>query len=237
MYVMLLGGDGRVYKMLNPSDFADYLIREDYAFEYQRPMLEKIREAKLAYILEKESKRWETAKDYLKRARCIAKESHCYSRQVAAITVDQDDVDISTGYNGPPKGYPHCEHRHPEKKKECPRRYLAKKEGREFKSGENLHLCPAAHAERNAIYFASRKGVRVRGSTIHVDANLPCKDCAIAIRQSGISKVVCLSFKEYLDSKNAIQSLDIFYHAGIKVFLFREKDLLECECKNGHREV
>lgn len=228
MYAMLLGKEGEGYDMFKSYRFADFLIDGGYAFEYQRLILEKNREAKLAYILNPESSQWKRALKYLKRARHIAKnESHCYSRQVAAIIVGQDGVDIRTGYNGPPIGFPHCEHRHPKKKKECPRRYLAKKEGREFRSGENLHLCPAAHAERNAIYFASRTGVCIRASAMYIDANLPCKDCAIAIAQSGISEIICLSFKEYLNAHDAIQSLDIFYYAGIKVYLFREQELLD----------
>lgn len=233
MEAVLKGENGKLYEIYRIYHFIEYLIDNDYALKYQESRLEEMREEKLACILEKDSLRWKKALKYLKRARHIAKnESHCYSRQVAAVIVGQDGIDIRTGYNGPPIGFPHCERRHPERKKECPRRYLAQKEGREFKSGENLHLCPASHAERNAIYFASRTGVCVKRGIMYLDDGLPCKDCAIAIVQSGISEVVCLSFKEYSKVEysmieSSIQVLDIFYHGKVTICLFKERNLLD----------
>lgn len=45
------------------------------------------------------------------------------------------------------------------------------------------------HAERNAIYNAARVGVAVKGCTIYV-THMPCTDCAPAIIQVGIKRVV-----------------------------------------------
>jgi dCMP deaminase len=45
------------------------------------------------------------------------------------------------------------------------------------------------HAERNAIYNAARMGVALKGSTIYV-THVPCADCARAIIQVGITRVV-----------------------------------------------
>lgn len=56
------------------------------------------------------------------------------------------------------------------------------------------HVRPAKykwteHAERNAIYNAARIGVSLIGCTLYVSW-FPCMDCARAIVQSGITKLV-----------------------------------------------
>ena len=45
------------------------------------------------------------------------------------------------------------------------------------------------HAERNTIYLAGRKGIKLQNSII-VQNLFPCTDCARAIIQTGISKVI-----------------------------------------------
>ncbi len=45
------------------------------------------------------------------------------------------------------------------------------------------------HAERNAIYAAARSGRRLEGATI-VSTFFPCIDCARAIVQSGMTRLV-----------------------------------------------
>ena len=45
------------------------------------------------------------------------------------------------------------------------------------------------HAERNAIYTAARTGFRTVGATM-VITHAPCMDCARAIIQAGIKKVI-----------------------------------------------
>ena len=46
------------------------------------------------------------------------------------------------------------------------------------------------HAERDAIYCAASNGVNLNGATMYLRW-FPCADCARAIIQSGIKKVVC----------------------------------------------
>lgn len=46
------------------------------------------------------------------------------------------------------------------------------------------------HAERNAIYNAAKHGSPIAGATLYVPFQ-PCIECARAIIQSGISRVVC----------------------------------------------
>ena len=126
-----------------------------------------------------------TSKDayWMDLARKTASASKCRSRQCGAVLV-LDGVLISSGYNGPPRGYPHCT--------ECPRRAQG------YASGERLDLCPAAHAEANAIAQAARSGVSVKGSTMYLVGGVPpCKQCAGSIVNAGISEVIAESDHEY----------------------------------------
>jgi dCMP deaminase len=46
------------------------------------------------------------------------------------------------------------------------------------------------HAERNAIFNATRSGIALEGCTLYVN-RFPCSDCARAIIQTGIVHVIC----------------------------------------------
>lgn len=107
----------------------------------------------------------------------VARNSKCKSRQIGAIIV-RDKAIISTGYNGPPRGMRECGD-------ECPRHT------KNFKSGEGLELCPAAHAEANAIAQAARNGINVCGTTMYMSCPIPCKNCLSLIINAGIIEVVC----------------------------------------------
>ena len=121
---------------------------------------------------------------YFNICKAVGSNSKCLSRQIGSILV-REKVIICTGYNGPPRGVPHC------KGNVCPRR------AKGFESGKGLHLCPAAHAERNAIVQAARLGIPVKGSTLYLNTNTPCKDCLIEVINSGIKEVVCTEMTLY----------------------------------------
>lgn len=159
---------------------------------------------------------------FLNVAQAVSLRSKCLSRQVGAVLV-RDGIIISTGYNGPPRGVPHCgferidydkfdgallselKQRLSEKpeitraslKHECPRSVLG------YNSSEGLHLCIAAHAERNCICSAARLGVSttvpLRDTIMYVSCEIPCKDCLIEIINAGIKEVVVID-KKYYDS-------------------------------------
>lgn len=46
------------------------------------------------------------------------------------------------------------------------------------------------HAERNSIFSAAKNGIKTEGCIMYITL-FPCADCARAIIQSGIKKVVC----------------------------------------------
>ncbi|MBU2249319.1 MAG: dCMP deaminase family protein [Gammaproteobacteria bacterium] len=147
------------------------------------------------YFAQKQ-KRWD---DYFhKLCEAVASKSPCLSRQIGVVIVRDNSI-ISTGFNGPARGYPHCERtalprRNMEQDKKeygCPRRASG------FKSGEGLEHCPAAHAETNAIANAARLGVSVLGASLYMNSVIPCKFCAVSIVNAGISEVVVDDLYEY----------------------------------------
>ena len=86
----------------------------------------------------------------------VATRSTCLRRQVGAVIVRDKHI-ISTGYNGAPKGVPHCA-----EKGGCLREKLG------VPSGEKHELCRALHAEQNAIIQAATLGHSMKGATMYV---------------------------------------------------------------------
>ena len=132
----------------------------------------------------------------------VASKSNCLSRQIGAVIVKDHSI-VSTGYNGPPRGYPHCDGG------KCPRQLKG------YKSGEGLHECTAAHAEANAIVNAARNGVSTLGCTLYLNTMVPCKDCMILIINAGIIEIVCEELKLYHE-----MSARLLAYTDIKVRTF-----------------
>ena len=126
-------------------------------------------------------------------AMLAAKRSKDPSTQVGACIVSQDNIIISTGYNGMPKGCSDDE-------------FPWGREGAETKYPF------VVHAELNAILNAN--GRDLRGSRIYV-ALFPCNECAKAIIQSGVKEVLYLSDK-YADSPSTQASKRMLNAAGVK---------------------
>ena len=129
-------------------------------------------------------------------AMLAARRSKDPNTQVGACIVSDDNIIISTGYNGMPKG---CSDdvfpwdRKGENEAETKYPYVV-------------------HAELNAILNAS--GRDLRGSRIYV-ALFPCKECAKAIIQCGIKEVIYLSDK-YHDTMLNLVSKRMLSAAGVK---------------------
>jgi len=135
----------------------------------------------------------------------VASKSPCLSRHIGAILVRDHSI-VSTGYNGPSRGVPHCGHDRVMKdntltdayqdiyggqdipllrfRLECPRKILG------YLSGTHMELCPAQHAETNAISNAARLGVSVLGTTLYMNSVIPCKGCYGALINAGIVEIV-----------------------------------------------
>ena len=113
---------------------------------------------------------------FMKMAYLVSSRSTCLRRSVGAIIVMDKRV-LTTGYNGAPKGLPHCE------ETGCLREQL------KVPSGERHELCRGVHAEQNAIIQAAVFGVSVRGASIYI-TDSPCSVCAKMIINAGIVEVI-----------------------------------------------
>jgi len=122
---------------------------------------------------------------YLNCAEVFAYRSTCIKRKYGAVIV-KDDVVISTGYNGAPRGYENC----------CDLGYCPRID-RNMHNGEGYEICRGIHAEQNALLNCSRQqtigadlylvGIHTRDHKIH-EAK-PCPLCARQIIQAGIRSV------------------------------------------------
>ena len=128
-------------------------------------------------------------------AMLAAKRSKDPSTQVGACIVSGDNIIISTGYNGMPKGCSDDE-------------FPWDREG----SDNDTKYPYVVHAELNAILNAN--GRDLRGSRIYV-ALFPCNECAKAIIQSGVKEVVYLSDK-YDGTPMNLASKRMLDAAGVK---------------------
>ena len=115
--------------------------------------------------------------------------------QVGAAIIDENHRVVSVGYNGFPKG-------------------CSDDEFPWSRSGGVLTSKYAfvVHAELNAILNSPRS---VSGCTIYVSL-FPCNECAKAIIQSGIKRIVYESDK-YADTETTIASKKMLQAAGIEL--------------------
>ena len=116
--------------------------------------------------------------------------------QVGACIVSQDNIIISTGYNGMPKG--------------CSDDVFPWDRSTQIENDTKYPY--VVHAELNAILNAN--GRDLRGSRIYV-ALFPCNECAKAIIQSGVKEVIYLSDK-YKDTMGNLASKRMLDAAGVK---------------------
>jgi dCMP deaminase len=108
----------------------------------------------------------------------VAARATCDRGRSGAVIVRNKRL-LATGYVGSPVGLAHCD-----------------EAGHYFKTvyhedgSSSKHCVRTAHAEMNAIVQAARFGVAVDGATIYCRME-PCRDCAKAIINAGIKRVVC----------------------------------------------
>ena len=115
--------------------------------------------------------------------------------QVGACIVDRDKKVVSIGYNGMPRG---CDDQE----------FPWEREGG-FLDTKYAYV---VHAELNAILNSPRP---VSGCTIYVSL-FPCNECAKAIIQSGIKKIVYESDK-YDGTEGNIASKKMLNEAGVEL--------------------
>lgn len=98
----------------------------------------------------------------------IAQGSKDLSKKVGSVIVGQDQEVVSMGWNGNPRGINDSI----ESRQQRPTKYLY-----------------VVHSELNSILNAARIGVSTKGCTLYTTA-FCCNECAKAVIQAGIIKVV-----------------------------------------------
>lgn len=84
---------------------------------------------------------------FLNMAYVVATRATCMRRQVGCVLVDSRNQVLATGYNGVPRGMPHCNQHDPFHETGFPHAC----DGAYAPSGTGLESCHAVHAEANAL--------------------------------------------------------------------------------------
>ena len=124
---------------------------------------------------------------YLDIAQTVAERSTCLRRKFGSIIV-KNDVIVSTGYNGAPRGRRNCTDLG-----ECMRDKL------NIPRGERYEMCRSVHSEQNAIIAAPRE--QMLGATLYMVCVSPedgavmpgttsCMMCKRVVINAGISTVI-----------------------------------------------
>lgn len=100
----------------------------------------------------------------------IAQRGTCPRKHVGAVLIDTEQRIVSHGYNGAPKGRPHC----------CDAGCHIDERGRCLR---------ANHAEFNAFLYAAKAGRKTDGSTLYCNVE-PCWTCTKAAVAAGVTRIV-----------------------------------------------
>ncbi len=123
---------------------------------------------------------------YLGIAKAVSLRSPCMRRMFGAIIVVNDTI-VSTGYNGPARGSVNCHE------------IGCIKDIKSLPSYSAYDLCPAVHAEENAVVNAARNGAKVFGGILYIygarpngtpTPSHPCDRCKRILINAGIKKVI-----------------------------------------------
>jgi len=137
---------------------------------------------------------------FMQMAYLAARRSTCLRRAVGAVMVRDNQI-LATGYNGSPKGTPHCA------EVGCLR------EQQNVPSGQKHELCRGVHAEQNAIIQAAISGSSTRGAELYCTYQ-PCSICARLIINAEIKTVyVAETYPDALAEQ-------LFKEAGVDLIQF-----------------
>ena len=132
----------------------------------------------------------------MKTAEVIGTRATCLRRKYGAVIV-KDNIIVSTGYNGAPRGEDNCIDIG-----------VCKREELQVPKGQRYELCVGVHAEQNAIINGEPS--RLKGATIYVvginadgtyASGEPCLLCRRMIKNAMIENVV------YIDTRGEVVSL------------------------------
>jgi dCMP deaminase len=129
---------------------------------------------------------------FLKIAQLVASRSTCPRRPVGCVITNSYGHIKATGYNGVPRGFPHCINT------PCG--------GEGSASGTNLQGCMATHAEQNALLQCDNT---MEIDTIYLTTS-PCITCAKLIANTSCKMVM------YSEKYTDTSGIDMLTKLGIK---------------------
>lgn len=149
------------------------------------------------------SKKWRIR--FIELAEHFSNWSRDPSTKIGAVAVSENRQILSIGYNGFPRGISDSEER---------------LEDRETKY---KHV---VHAEKNLIYNACHNGISLKDSTLYVYGLPVCGECAKAVIQVGISRVICGFDGEYKENwKESVEFAEkLFNEVRIKFDYYSKKE-------------
>ena len=134
----------------------------------------------------------------------LGKRSACRYFKIGCIFSGPEKIIVATGYNGPPRDFPHCV---------------------DVGCSKDLNnWCRGGHAEINAISFCSGSPYKTLFlSTCYVHV-CPCKDCMLTLANLKVARVVYeIEYKRRVRNGNGIvkpkpdNALEVARIAGIQV--------------------
>ena len=146
--------------------------------------------------MKQELKRPDWTEYFLKTAEVIGTRATCLRRKYGAVIV-KDNIIVSTGYNGAPRGEDNCIDVG-----------VCQREEMQVPKGERYELCVGVHAEQNAIINGEPS--RLKGATIYIvginadgtyASGEPCLLCRRMIKNAMIENVV------YMDTQGEVVAL------------------------------
>jgi len=147
----------------------------------------------------KNQKNWDLK--YLNLARNIKTWSKDPSRKIGAVIIGSNNQIVSCGYNGFPRGI-----------EDLPERL----------NNREIKYKYIVHAEANAIYNALENGAQLRNCTIYVSGLPVCHECAKAIIQCGIKRVVSDTLPNDNWTESGNLAIEMFKEADIEVDFITE---------------
>lgn len=112
----------------------------------------------------------------MEHAKDAARYSTCQKKHLGCVLVLKSGKRI-VGWNGPPPQLSICD--------PCPRL--------ESRSGSDLDMCSAVHAERMTLLVCAKYGYSTNESILYSYMGVPCKDCLLELILAGVKEIVCIS--------------------------------------------
>lgn len=146
---------------------------------------------------------------FIEIAKVVSSRSTCLRRRYGAVIV-RDNVIVSTGYNGAPRGSVNCVDRG-----NCRRKEL------NVPAGERYELCEAVHAEQNAVINGSPE--RMKEAAIYIAGfeedktfadGKPCLLCRRMIQNAMIKEVVYLKKDGSIEKVENVRELESISAVG-----------------------